>query len=227
MIPKDSAAVPQTLELRDYMRAIGHDVGAPIRHIRGFSALLDDEIGDSLKGESRLLLDQIQSSAELAESMIYGLHDLAYLGSRLALTPDTSLREVVENAAKQVGESELTLVIDGDARARTDQRLLARMIANFMRNTLAYADEPHMAVTIAQHHSSAMLTLTDRGPAFDQREWLKLLQPFKRLHERPKARAVGLGLTEAEHIANLLDIQMAATATPGKSLAIELLFPPG
>ncbi|MFK7914928.1 MAG: ATP-binding protein [Pseudomonadales bacterium] len=218
---------PEPLDLLDYMRAIGHDVGAPIRHIRGFSGLLDDEIGASLEDEPRLLLDQIKSSAELAESMIYGLHDLAHLGGRLQRRAIPSLAAVVENAKDQLAAPELVVTIAGDAQANSDQRLLSRMIANIMRNTLAYANKPHLAVAIEQSSAGATITLRDQGPAFAQKEWLKLLQPFKRLHGRPTINAVGLGLTEVQHVAGLLSITLTAQAIPDKSLSIELRLTPG
>lgn len=215
----------QEPNLLRYIRAIGHDVGAPIRHVRGFSDLLQDEIGDSLADEAKLLLNQIQTSAELAERMIYGIHDVALLGSRLNIQHTPSLQQIVQNALDQLAEPGLQLAVEGDCAVRTDPRLLARLLVNIMRNTHSYAKRPELAIDIELQAGRPTIRLADQGPAFAQKEWPNALAPFRRLHARPNATALGLGLTEVAHIANLLNITLTAAASPGKSLAITLQFP--
>lgn len=191
-----------------YIRAIGHDVGAPIRHVLGFTSLLEDEIGHLLAGEARLLVDQIKASAELAEKMIYGIHDLVHLGGHIKQQAISSIRQLIQNAEDQVAAPALRVSVTGDTNVHSDPRLLSRLLANLMRNCAAYASEPQMSIRVTELESCAVLSISDPGPGIATTDWARACQPFQRIGARPTVGALGLGLSEVELIASLLEIDL-------------------
>lgn len=208
-----------------YIRAIGHDVGAPLRHIRGFAALLDDEIGSELTDEPRLLLDQIRQSAELAEQMIYGVHDLAHLASGAEGVAIDSLAELFRLALAGSSFAAEDLVVDGDGSLISDSRLLKALCQRLAQNVQDHACKARLTIRIQLAGDLLEVSFEDKGPGIAEGDWEKALKPFNRLGKRPVPEHVGLGLTIANECAAQLGGTLALGAAGDARHAIRFTLP--
>lgn len=69
--------------MQELIRGIGHDVGAPARHIVHFSQMLDEDIeADTLSEKHRRWLELIQNSGRQIQNMLTCLTKLSRLSGR-------------------------------------------------------------------------------------------------------------------------------------------------
>ena len=175
----DSADPRDNLYL-NYIRAIGHDVGAPLRHIRGFSGLLEDEIGRELADEPRMLLSQIIRSAEIAEQMIYGVHDLAHLAQGVRANIIESLADLFRAGCRSCPQALSSLEIEGDTDLISDPRLLRNVAERLASNAALYADRPALRIEITADEATVQCHFTDPGPGLPAQELARAVRPFQR-----------------------------------------------
>jgi K+-sensing histidine kinase KdpD len=207
----------------DYIRAIGHDVGAPLRHIRGFSALLGDEIRQSLKEEPAMLLAQIQASAEIAEQMIYGIHDLAHLAYSVREDAIGSLADLLRSTIPGTGVA--LKAIDGDADLVSDPRLLRQIILRLCANVTDHAGASQLRVLIDRDEAQVRCHFDDQGSGISEKDWEQAIRPFNRCGKRPSAQHVGLGLTLANQGARSLGGTLSSEQRGDDGFRVTLAIP--
>jgi signal transduction histidine kinase len=82
-------------ELEAFSYSVSHDLRAPLRHISGFSKLLDEEFGPSLDPGARHYLDRIQSGIRKMGLLVDELLNLARVGRQALNYQITDLNGVV------------------------------------------------------------------------------------------------------------------------------------
>ncbi|HCB57581.1 MAG TPA: histidine kinase, partial [Arthrobacter bacterium] len=67
---------------------------------------------------------------------------------------------------------------------------------------------------------SGELRIIDHGAGVPARKVLEIFQPFQRLHDRPQATGVGLGLAVADGFVKAMGGTLTALETPGGGLTL-------
>ncbi|MEM1231822.1 MAG: HAMP domain-containing sensor histidine kinase [Pseudomonadota bacterium] len=222
MIAPDDARADLYL---NYLRAIGHDVGAPLRHIRGFADLLDDELGRELAEEPRKLLSKVQQSAEIAEQMLYGVHELAHLAQGARPSMISSLADLFRAGCRSCERSLTSLEITGDAELVSDQSLLRNAAEQLASNAVLYAVRPELKIDIDINDEQVICCFTDPGPGLTKAEMERAIKPFQRLRRRPSPAHVGLGLTVVHQVAIGLEGALASRQENDGRFSVILKIP--
>ncbi len=91
-------AANQALEA--FTRSLTHDVGGPLRTIRGFAEILNEEYAGGLDAQGRDYLRRVASGAQRPSDLVYGL--LTFFRMTRAGDPAPLERVTVESIAKDV-----------------------------------------------------------------------------------------------------------------------------
>ncbi|MBM3503974.1 MAG: HAMP domain-containing histidine kinase [Alphaproteobacteria bacterium] len=173
------------------LASVSHELRTPLARIR-----LGIEL--AREGDAKRLEGVRQDVAEL-DQMI----DAILTSSRLdaAATPDRTddvdlLALVAEEAARE------DLAVSGTpVRVRGDGALLRRLVRNLVQNARRHAPGGPIDIVVTSLGTSAVLTVSDRGPGVPEAERERIFEPFYRLSTNPDSTGAGLGLALVRQIA--------------------------
>ena len=224
----------------EFLRAVSHDLRAPLRHITSYGPLVAELLHDAgLQGEAlqeaQEFLATMDQSARRMGRMLDGLLAL----SRIARAP---LQCQPVALAALVHEVQTALVAQAQTQGRAvqwhiavdlpslwgDAALLRQLLAELLGNALKFTrgrEPAHIAVT-AERHSDTGLTLRvqDNGAGFNPAQSAGLFGVFQRLHRESEFDGVGTGLAAVRAIAQRHGGEVSATAVLGVGCTVSVRF---
>jgi light-regulated signal transduction histidine kinase (bacteriophytochrome) len=193
-------------ELEAFSYSISHDLRAPIRHIAGFTELLEAHAGEQLDARGKKYLATILESAQNAGLLIDELLEFSRLGRAALTTRDLDLRELVRDSWDQLAmerrDRDIQLEVGELPAVRADPTLIGLVVANLLGNAIKYTAPRERAiieVTARREGDEVIVDVRDNGVGFDMKYAGKLFGVFQRLHgdEFP---GTGIGLATVKRI---------------------------
>ena len=175
------------------LASVSHEIRTPLGHLR----LLVDHAADA--GLSASLTDQLEQEVleidELVAQLLAG-SKLDSLGpERRALPAGDAARQALLRA----GEDEAALEVTDDPQVYADPTLLARALANLLRNAREHGGGLR-SLGVRAADQRVRFTVRDAGTGLKPEELERLTQPFAR-DGADSAGSLGLGLTLVARIA--------------------------
>ncbi|HWP76265.1 MAG TPA: ATP-binding protein, partial [Methylomirabilota bacterium] len=224
-------AVNQDLEAFSY--SVSHDLRAPLRAVRGYVTILEEDFGARLDGEPRRLLGVIQDRASRMEQLIEDLLAFARLGrQRLALTSvplDDLVRESVEDLRPACDGREVTFNVEPLGRVEGDPALLKQVLVNLLGNAVKFTRTRHPAVVEvgrrAETVGAAAYYVRDNGVGFDRARAEKLFGVFQRFHSPAEFEGTGVGLAIVQRVVERHGGRVWAESAPGEGATFYFTLP--
>lgn len=225
------AAKEANLSKDKYLAAASHDLLQPLNAARLLVSTLQDS---PLPQRENHLVERIHRALESAEDLLADLLDISKLDQQ-AMKPDlvyTDLEELVGVLAEEFepvarNASLAFRVRSSSAVARTDPRMLSRVLRNLLSNAFRYTSK-----------GGVLLAMRPRGDLLDIEVWDtgvgialdKLKDIFTEFHQLlPQGgggrEGVGLGLAIVERMARVLGCTIAVHSLPGKGSRFRLSVP--
>ena len=193
-------------ELESFSYSISHDLRAPIRHIAGFSELLEAHADEHLDAKGKQYLATILESAQNAGLLIDELLEFSRIGRAALNTRDLDLRELVRDSWNQLAMErrgrDVQLELGELPAVHADPVLTGMVVANLLGNAVKYTAPRERAlieVTGRREGDEVIMDVRDNGVGFDMKYAGKLFGVFQRLHgdEFP---GTGIGLATVKRI---------------------------
>jgi signal transduction histidine kinase len=195
-------------ELEAFAYSVSHDLRAPLRHIAGFTEVLQKHADPVLDDKSRHQIGMILDAANRMDSLVDDL--LAF--SRISRT-DTEKRTIdLEQLVKSVVSE-----IAPDTHGRNivwrvgslpicygDPSMLRMVFANLVSNAVKFTQSrPQAEIEIGSLNNRAdevVVFVKDNGVGFDMKYKDKLFGVFQRLHSQAAFEGTGIGLATVQRI---------------------------
>ena len=215
------------------LAAFAHETRAPLEAIRGFAALLLDELDPAASRRQREFLGRITKSTDQLESLVKDMLVLSGLAVRDTDFAPTRPRELVNEILAQLqfepGARRLLLTIDDTmplVHAHTES--LRRVFANLLGNALKYA-RPRVALRIHVGYQADELFhkffVRDNGVGIPALQRQHLFAPFYRTNKRHAARGHGLGLAIVRRLIHLHGGEVWVHSRPGRGSTFYFTLP--
>ncbi len=181
---------------RRFLGDISHELNSPLARLDVALGILEGQAGDS----DRALVADAQEEVRLMSALVAELLAFAKAGMqgreiRLSAVPLRPLCEAV--AAREAQGRDVDIEVDPDLSVQAQPQLLARAIANLLRNSLRYAGQAG-PIELSAHASGedVAIAIRDRGPGVPAEAMPRLFEPFFRVEaDRDRATGgAGLGL---------------------------------
>lgn len=220
-------------ELEAFVYSVSHDLRAPIRHIVGFTDLLQRQPAVALLDtRSHHYLDVISQTAQQAGNLIDDLLSFAHM-SRTEMHFDAVALNPLITAVQQdlVPETENRTVVWDIAPLPTiqgDAGLLRQAFYNLLSNAVKYTRRrsvSHIQMTSQDRGSEVEIVIADDGIGFDMAYAHKLFGLFQRLHSDAEFPGNGIGLAHVQRIVHRHGGSIRAESTPGQGATFYLRFP--
>jgi len=218
-------------ELGMFTDSVSHDLRAPVRAIRGFGALLQEDHGASLSPDALALLERLVASGGRMERMIDGLLDLSRLGRGAMvfqdLDGDEHRRLVLDlwgEIASGLSGPDVSFHCGVLPSCSGDPRLLEIVWRNLLGNAAKYTRgraEPRIEV----RDRDGWFEVADNGVGFEANGTDDLFKPFRRLHQASEFEGDGIGLALVRRVIDRHGGAIEAQGIPGQGATFRFRLP--
>lgn len=204
-------------ELQDFAYVASHDLQEPLRKIRAFSDLIEEEYGDRLDKEGLDFLARVQDAAKRMSTLISDLLAFSRVTTRGGTFEAVDLNSIVQGVLSDlevaIDDAGAVLQVEELPAIEADPLQMRQLFQNLVGNALKFrkADVP-LAVTITGQivrsdvntpvgaHELCRLEIIDNGMGFEQKYADRIFSPFQRLHHRSVVEGTGMGLAICRRI---------------------------
>ena len=220
------------------LRAIAHDLPAPLRHIQSFAPLLVEAV-QTLAAAAPHAAEAAADALECAQFMQQGaqrmgqmLQALAELSRAARMPLHLQAVEVVATCQallpalqQQYPQAQFSLPaapvwVQADAQALT--QVLQQLLANACKFA---APTPQVQLQAVADGAVWQCAVRDNGVGFESEQAAQLFQPFARLHRESQFAGLGCGLALVQTLAVRHGAQARIAAQPGQGCTVQLAWP--
>jgi PAS domain S-box-containing protein len=211
-------------DLESFSHTISHDIRAPLRAIRGFSAALMEDTGVGADPKAADYLRRIDRAGAVLERLVDDLLEYSRIGRLEVETRPVDVGAVVADVlravAPQIEEAHGAVTVDEDLpTAWGEPQLLHQAIANFITNAVKYVEPgaaPRVHVTSRRTQYGVKVIVEDNGIGIAPEHLARIWQPFERLHSRSQYAGTGVGLAIVARAAQRMGGRVGVESEPGK-----------
>jgi len=218
------------LQNRQLIRAVSHELRAPISRLRCQVELLDSGAD---RAQNAIYLEDMSSDMAELENLVDEI--LNYSRMEASDSIDADIKEVkikpvlVEllNVLNRDSRGDIALVCDPHVCAKIDVKHFRRAIGNLVQNAERYCkDTVQVSVDIDTKNTLVTIHVDDDGPGIPVDERIRIFEPFARL-DQSRTRdsgGYGLGLAIVRQIAILHkgNVEISTSPLEGARLSLEL-----
>lgn len=208
-LSKRSAALESSnKELEAFAYSVSHDLRAPLRHMSGFSELLQKNAAATLNDKSKRYIQMILESAKRMGNLIDDLLAFSRIGRAEAhrglVSLDQIAREAVTEVRNQAAGRNIAWKIGNLPSVYGDRSMLRLIFVNLVSNAVKFTrTQPNASIEIGRMEEPgkhAVVFVRDNGVGFDMRYIDKLFGVFQRLHTLEEFEGTGIGLATVQRI---------------------------
>ena len=194
-------------ELEAFAYSVSHDLRAPLRHMVGYTELLQKNIGSTLDEKSLRYMKTILDAAKRMGALIDDL--LAF--SRIAraetrqrpVNLEGLVKEVLPDLQRETEGREITWTVGALPETFGDRAMLRLVLVNLIANAIKFTrTRPRAEIEIGslKKNDAMVVFVRDNGVGFDMKYAHKLFGVFQRLHQTGTFEGTGIGLATVQRI---------------------------
>jgi signal transduction histidine kinase len=194
-------------ELESFAYSVSHDLRAPLRHVVGYSELLQKQASSLLDEKSRRFLQTILESAKRMGNLIDDLLAFSRIGraetKKTLVSLDQLVKEVVAEIGQDAGGRDIVWKIHPLPVCYGDRSMLRLVIANLLSNAVKFTRvraQAEIEIGCADGEDEVEVFVRDNGAGFDMQYVDKLFGVFQRLHLPEEFEGTGIGLATVRRI---------------------------
>jgi K+-sensing histidine kinase KdpD len=194
-------------ELESFAYSVSHDLRAPLRHVVGFSELLQKHASSALDEKSRRYTQTILESAKRMGNLIDDLLAFSRIGRAETKKSLVSLDQLVKEALAEIGQDtkgrDIVWKIDPLPVCYGDRSMLRLVIVNLLANAVKFTRmraRAEIEIGYVDGENEIQAFVKDNGAGFDMQYVNKLFGVFQRLHLPEDFEGTGIGLATVRRI---------------------------
>lgn len=195
-------------ELESFAYTVSHDLRAPLRHVVGFSELLQKHASSSLDAKSLRYMQTILEAAKKMGNLIDDLLAFSRIGRAETRMTQVNLDQLVKEVVAEFGQEtrgqEIAWKIDSLGVCYGDRSMLRLALVNLVSNAVKFTRMRKPAdIEIGRaggNEAEIEVFVKDNGAGFDMRYVDKLFGVFQRLHLSEQFEGTGIGLATVQRI---------------------------
>ncbi|MEM9379185.1 MAG: ATP-binding protein [Planctomycetota bacterium] len=181
--------------MRQFQRALAHDVMTPIQQIGFFAEQLDGAV----EPEGRRSLDNVQNGLRRLERLVDALRKFVATGGKLTLTRtpmDEVFATAIEEHRAELDSIGATVTVSAMPAVLGHGEHLGRVASNLLSNAIKYRSARPLTIDITAERRGPRVRfqVRDNGIGIAPKYQERVFEPMRRLHAEGEIPGVGLGL---------------------------------
>src|ERR1700675_1615697 len=195
-------------ELEAFAYSISHDLRAPLRHMAGFTELLQKKASSVVDEKSNHYMAMILDSAKRMGNLIDDLLAFSRIGRAETQKTLFNLAQLVKEALSEVRQDtegrNIAWKIGTLPDFYGDRSMLRLVLVNLLSNAIKFTrTRPRAEIEIGSASGNGdelIVFVRDNGVGFDMKYVNKLFGVFQRLHQAHEFEGTGIGLATVQRI---------------------------
>jgi signal transduction histidine kinase len=197
-------------ELESFAYSVSHDLRAPLRHMVGYSELLQRQASSLLDEKSQRFIRTILDSAKRMGNLIDDLLAFSRIGRAETKKTGVDLKQLVEEVVAEIGQDtksrDIAWKIGALPACYGDRSMLRLVVVNLVSNAVKFTRMRRPAEIeigcVDRNDKEVEVFVRDNGAGFDMQYVNKLFGVFQRLHLPEQFEGTGIGLATVQRIIN-------------------------
>jgi signal transduction histidine kinase/CheY-like chemotaxis protein len=225
-----------------FLASASHDLRQPMHTLSLFSAALTMQ---PLDDATRQIAAHMNTALQALSVQLDALLDVSKLDAGVVPVNETTfslsgfLARLQDEYLPRASAKGLFLTTQcpRDAACKTDEVLLARIVRNLLENAIKYTPQGQIAVRAYAEAGDAahageghwVISVEDTGIGIPEAEHQRIFEEFYQLDnpERDRSRGLGLGLSIVRRLAQLLELTIDMSSSPGSGTRFSVSVPRG
>jgi signal transduction histidine kinase len=223
-------------ELEAFSYSVSHDLRAPLRHISGFTDLLEKSPGAELDSGRKRYLKLISESALKMGELIDALLVFSRMGRTEMRETRVDLNSIVHGAQREAMQADpardVKWILHPLPQVPGDRSMLQLVFTNLLSNAFKYSRHAAPAtieVGVSNSNGAApnelVVFVRDNGVGFDMKYAGRLFGVFQRLHRAEDFEGTGIGLANVQRIVLRHGGRVWAESEPGVGTTFFVALP--
>jgi light-regulated signal transduction histidine kinase (bacteriophytochrome) len=195
-------------ELEAFAYSVSHDLRAPIRHISGFTELLQKSVATVVNDRGQRHMSMILESAKRMGNLIDDLLAFSRIGRAETHKTMVSLQQLVQEAQSELAQEtegrNINWKVGKLPACYGDRSMLRLVLVNLISNAVKFTrTRPQAEIEIGSTNhkpDQIVMFIKDNGVGFDMKYVNKLFGVFQRLHAPEAFEGTGIGLATVQRI---------------------------
>ena len=195
-------------ELEAFAYSISHDLRAPLRHMAGYTELLQKKASSVVDEKSNHYMAMILDSAKRMGNLIDDLLAFSRIGRAETQKTLVSLAQLVKEALTEVRQDtegrNIAWRIGVLPEFYGDRSMLRLVLVNLISNAIKFTRtraQAEIEIGCAKGNKDDLIVFVrDNGVGFDMKYVNKLFGVFQRLHDSDAFEGTGIGLATVQRI---------------------------
>jgi PAS domain S-box-containing protein len=195
-------------ELEAFAYSISHDLRAPLRHMVGYTELLQKNASAILDEKSQRYMTMILESAKRMGNLIDDLLAFSRIGRAETKMTTVGLEQLVKETLSEVRQEadgrNIVWSIGALPDVYGDRSMLRLALVNLITNAIKFTrtrPQPKIEIGCAdEKENEIVIFIRDNGVGFEMKYVNKLFGVFQRLHRAEEFEGTGIGLASVQRI---------------------------
>jgi len=195
-------------ELEAFAYSISHDLRAPLRHMAGYTELLQKKASSVVDEKSNHYMAMILDSAKRMGNLIDDLLAFSRIGRAETQKTPFNLTQLAKEALSEVRQDtegrNIAWKIGTLPDFYGDRSMLRLALVNLLSNAIKFTrTRPQAEIEIGSANGNGdelIVFVRDNGVGFDMKYVNKLFGVFQRLHQAHEFEGTGIGLATVQRI---------------------------
>jgi len=217
-----------------FLAVASHDLRQPVHALALFSSSL---LRRNLDDRTREIAGHVETAIDTLSSQLDALLDVSRLDAGIVKASPASFRldrllgRLEEQFAPLVDEKgvRLTMECPPSLVVTTDETLLEQVVRNLLGNAIKYTDVGSISMAVTTGAERALLTIKDTGCGIPLAAQPHVFEEFYQVDNpgRDRSRGLGLGLSIARRLVDLLGLELTMSSAVGVGTAFTIGMPAG
>ena len=195
-------------ELEAFAYSVSHDLRAPLRHMAGYTELLQKKAFSVVDEKSKHYMAMILDAAKRMGNLIDDLLAFSRIGRAETQKTAVNLAQLVKEALAEVRQDtegrDIAWKIGAMPELYGDRSMLKLVMVNLISNAIKFTRTRAQAeIEIGcsnGNNNDLVIFVRDNGVGFDMKYVNKLFGVFQRLHDSDAFEGTGIGLATVQRI---------------------------
>jgi len=223
-----------------FLAHMSHELRTPLNGVIGYAEMIANRhtlFGGFADDQLDEYATAIHASGQHLNAMVNDLLDLSKIefDEFKIIAEDVHLNALIEDVVRELRplaterQQEIEVILPESAvTLHTDPRAAHQILSNLLSNALKYSEDgQNVEVSATLDASDISITVTDHGIGMSEESLAGAMRPFSKFSDAHIAsgKSVGLGLSIAFKLCELLDGRLVLSSTEGVGTSARIEFP--
>jgi signal transduction histidine kinase len=218
-------------DLERFAYICSHDLKSPLRAIDNLSLWIEEDLGDTLQGDSKKHMTDLRQRVRRMERLLDDTLNYARIGwktqpEETEIVSGTVLYDDVMNLV-QPPASFTIAASEAFKSIRVGRLPLQQLLYNLVNNAIKHHDSESGTVRldVTERGDEYIFTVADDGPGIDAQHHQKIFEMFQTLKPRDQKEGSGMGLAIVKRILSTYGRYITVDSTPGEGAVFRFSWP--